>query len=161
MHDRHLAAEAAGASQPARIFIDSSYRPGSPSYTPSPCTPRAGSSVVSLANGAGFQNDTNKASMLQVYVYGGNAGNPGYDLTFNASADFTGTLYAPRSTVTFSSGGNLTGAMAVDKIVFNNNNDKGNFGYRPDPDAMNAGGVWDGTYVRKGWRECPSSVGCP
>jgi Tfp pilus assembly protein PilX len=152
---------AASATEPAKVFVDSWHRPGNPDYTPSTCARRmSGGDVVSMASGAGFVNDTNRASMLQVYVYGGSsAADPNYNIMFNSSADFTGTLYAPRSQVTFASGGNLTGAMAVDRIVFNNNNSAGNYGYRPDPDAMNTTGVWDGTYLRKGWRECPPA-GC-
>jgi hypothetical protein len=162
MHSGAEMRTAASNSEPAIVFVDSWHRPGAPAWTPSTCAQRTGGgNVISLASGAGFVNDTNKASMLQVFVYGGSsASDPSYNVLFNATANWTGTLYAPRSQVTFNSGGNLTGAMAVDRIVFNNNNAKGNFGYRPDADAMNTSGLWDGTYLLKGWRECPPATAC-
>lgn len=162
MQSRGVMRLPASATEPARIFVDSFHRPGAPNYTPSGCAVRnGGGNVVDMASGAGFVNDTDRASMLQVYVYGGNNRlNPNYNVRFNSSADFTGTLYAPLSHVFFASGGNLKGAMAVDTIRFDNNNSEGNFGFQSDPDADNVTGSWDGTYLKKAWRECPPATGC-
>jgi hypothetical protein len=137
----------ATTTQPVRIFIDSSTRPGNPSFVPSGCPAFAGN-VVDLASGAGFINQTGKASMLQLFVYGSATEN----IVFNASANFTGTLWAPRSSVVFNQGATVTGAIAARDIEFRNNS--GQPGFIGDPDANNVTGRWDGSYKRSGWREC-------
>ena len=147
----------ATATEPVKIYVDSPNRPGTPNYTPSGCPSRAGASpseVISVAAGAGFQNDTGRASMLQLYVYGGG---PNQDIKFNGSAAFAGTLYAPQSKVTFASEATVTGAIAAKEIVFNNNSSGA--GFTGDADAQNVDGGTDGTFIRKAWRECRAS-GC-
>ena len=143
----------ASATEPVRIFIDSNNRPGSPNYVNSGCAPFTGD-IVNIASGAGFQNDTGRASMLQLYVYGGT----GQNVRFNASAAFVGTLWAPQSTVLFNSGATLQGAIAARDIDFRNND--GNAGFTGDNDANNVTGRWDGSYKRSAWRECSAQTGC-
>ena len=137
----------AGTTQPVRVFIDSSTRPGNPDYVPSGC-PAFSGDVVDLANNAGFDNNTGKPSMLQLFVYGGGNQN----IEFNHAAAFTGTIWAPQSKVLFNAAAVLTGAIAAKDIEFRNNS--GNAGFTGDPDAMNVTGRWDGSYKRSGWREC-------
>lgn len=141
----------AGTTDPVRIFVDSSTRPGSPDYVPSGC-PSLNGNIVDVASGGGFVNETGKASMLQLFVYGPQ------DVEFNASANFTGTLWAPQSEVEFNQGATLTGALAAREIEFNQNG--GNVGFTGDPEASNVAGRWSGSYKRSGWRECSARSGC-
>lgn len=143
----------AGTTEPVRVFIDSSSRPGSPDYVPSGCANLTGN-IVDLRSGAGFINNTGKPSLLQLYVYGG----PNKNIVFNASANFTGTIWAPQSSIVFNAGATVTGALAAKDISFQQNS--GNAGFTGDPEANNVTGRWDGTYVRNGWRECPPKSGC-
>jgi hypothetical protein len=143
----------AGTTQPVRVFIDSSDRPGSPDFVNSGCANVVGN-VLDLRSGSGFINSTGKPSLLQVFVYGG----PAKDIVFNASANFTGVLWAPQSKVVFNQGATVTGALAAKDIDFRQNS--GEAGFTGDPDANNATGRWDGTYKRNGWRECPAKSGC-
>ena len=138
----------ASATAPVRLFVDSSYRAGSG------CAPNGDTNVINVASGGGFVNETGKASMFQVFVYGGPVNQ---NIVFNSSADFVGTLYAPQSGVVFNSGASIVGAMIARDVEFRNND--GDPGFSGDPDAMNAG-VPDGTYERKAWRECPAVSGC-
>src|SRR5829696_4411799 len=143
----------AGTTEPVRVFIDSSNRPGNPNYVPSGC-PNLTGNVVDLRSGAGFVNNTGKPSMLQLFVYGG----PNQNIVFDASAEFTGTIWAPQSKIVFNAGATVTGAIAARDIEFNQNG--GDAGFTGDPEANNATGRWDGSYTRNGWRECPPSAGC-
>ena len=143
----------ASTTEPVRVFIDSSSRLGSPDYVNSGCANLTGD-IVNLGSGAGFVNQTGKPSMMQLFVHGG----PSKNIRFNASANFTGTLWAPQSNVLFNNGATLTGAMAAKDIQFNNNG--GNAGFVSDNEANNVTGRWDGSYKRNGWRECSARIGC-
>lgn len=131
------------ATAGTRIFIDSPDRPGSG------CAPGTGN--LTVGNSAGFITPSGRAEDLQIYVYGKNDGTN--VVNFENSNTFTGTLYAPQSSVVFKNSTEIVGAIAGKKVEFKNSVD---FTYPASLAELRA--TTARFYYRTAWRECRPSA---
>jgi Tfp pilus assembly protein PilX len=97
---------AAGAK--VQIYVDS------PARTGSNCT--TGTGTVDLGQGTFTNVSAGDPTKLEVYVYGTNA-SPNSDVQIRNAAQFRGTIYAPRSTISTENNTAINGALAGDKVI--------------------------------------------
>jgi Tfp pilus assembly protein PilX len=120
-------------SQPTQIYVDSPSRAGSL------CTGQADPSGTFWTRNSNEFNKDGREDLVEVFVHGtsfnANRARPSWctpagdppttdrcesDVLLNNSAGFEGMIYAPDTTVELNNSGVFTGAIAADKIRFNN-----------------------------------------
>lgn len=94
---------------PVTIYIDS------PARTGSGCDANTGNLIA--GNNLIFTSSPADAAMIHIEMYGG----PGTRFEINNNFDYTGTLYAPNSAVTFRNNAAIRGAIVGQTVTMNNN----------------------------------------
>lgn len=160
------------SSQPTQIYVDSPSRPGSL------CTGQADPAGTFWLRNSNEFNKGGREELVEVFVHGtslnANRSGPSWctpagdppttdrcesDVLLNNSSGFEGMINAPDTTVELNNSGVFTGAIAADKIRFNNSVKFDLTAAVRDSAPATSSGV-----RRGGWVECaprPSTAGDP